>query len=497
MDRGRSLTHHGILTSQSEKGTLLAHGKGIFVAAQPVVSIIGRPNVGKSSLFNRIIGKRLAVVDDQAGVTRDRNYYTTDWNGETLILVDTGGMLPTDHRAIPDAIHEQVRIAINESAAVLFLVDATTGPTDTDLQIAQTIRKTSPGKVICVVNKTESDQIRYEIDAFRGLGLGEVYPVSALHGSGVADVLDKAVMLVQTARREEGTTSADARPQMRLAVVGRPNAGKSSLVNKLLRKNRMIVDSRPGTTRDAVDTLFYWKEKPVVLIDTAGLRKKSHVKMDMEYYANLRALESIERCDICLLMVDVEAGLGVQDLRILRKILDLRKGVLLIWNKWDTKTDKDHTTFDRLVAQSRRQFKELQFIPMISASALTGRRTSVVIEQAFKIHERMTFRVNAPEFEDHLFSWVRVHPHPAVPEDPVRFLGVKQATASFPLFRVFATNPKGVVPAYHRYLVNKIYENYDFEGCPVVVEYRPARRPKRRYRNKAGQQSGDRDTSVD
>ncbi len=461
------------------------------MAQQPIVSIIGRPNVGKSSLFNRIIGKRFAVVDDQAGVTRDRNYYTTDWCGESLILVDTGGMLPTDHASIPEAIHEQVRIAVSESAVVFFLVDVTTGCTDTDMQIARIIRKTSPEKVICVVNKAESIQRSYETDEFRTLGLGDVYPVSAVHGNGVAEILDRAVAIIRLARGEgESGAEQEGESELRLAVVGRPNAGKSSLVNRLLHSTRMIVDNQPGTTRDSIDSPLMWNGRKVTLIDTAGLRKKSHVRMDMEYYANLRALESIDRCDICVLMIDVTNGIGVQDLRILRKILELHKGVLLVWNKWDIKAEKDHKTFDQLVAESRRQYKELHFIPMVSASALTGQRTGVIIDQAFAIYERMHTRVSPTEFEDKLFSWARVHPHPVIPGKQVRFLGAKQIKAPFPLFRIFTSNPKEVVPAYHRYIVNKIYEHYDFEGCPVVVDYRTgarARRPRWNGGEAAGQ----------
>ncbi len=450
------------------------------MSLKPVISIIGRPNVGKSSLFNRIIGKRLAVVDDLPGVTRDRNYYTTEWNGETLILVDTGGLLPNDHNAIPEAIHEQVKIAISESTAVFFLVDATTGPTDIDLQIARTIRQTAPEKVLCVVNKAESILSCNEAESFRSLGLGEVYPVSALHGTGVADILDKAVALVRAKRTDAFDAPAPSDPVMRLAVIGRPNSGKSSLVNKLLHKKRMIVDDRPGTTRDAIDSVLTYHGNTIVLIDTAGLRKKAHVKMDMEYYANLRALESIERCDICILMVDVTGNIGVQDLRIVSKILEMRKGIILAWNKWDL-MPKDHKTFDQLVAESRRQYKELQNIPMVAISALNGQRVTTAVDMALKLKERMNFHVSASEFEDNLFSWVRRHPHPAIPSDPVRFLGAKQITAPFPLFRLFVSNPKGIVPSYNRFLINKIYETYDFSGCPLVLEYRPAKRPKRRF----------------
>ena len=449
------------------------------MADKPVISIIGRPNVGKSSLFNRIIGKRIAVVDDQPGVTRDRNYYTSEWNGEQLIFVDTGGMLPTDHSAIPEAIHEQVRIAVDESAVVIFLVDATTGPVDTDMQIAQIIRRTSPEKAICVVNKCESAERAFSKDEFRMLGLGEVYPVSALHGTGVAEVLDRTAEMVGKIQAAQNAVETDTGTTLRLAVIGRPNAGKSSLVNTLLHRKRMIVDSVAGTTRDAIDSEFFHDGRRIIIIDTAGLRKKSHVKHGVEYFANLRALGSIERCDICILMIDVFETIGVQDLRILRKILELRKGVLLVWNKWDV-IEKNHKTFDQLVAEARRQFRELQFVPMISVSALTGQRTTAIIEKAFKIQERMTHRVPAAEFENNVFTWVRAHPHPAIPEDPVRFLGAKQLDGPNPHFRFFVTNPKEIVPSYHRFLLNKIYETYDFEGCPVVLDYRPGKRPKKR-----------------
>jgi len=450
------------------------------VADKPIISIIGRPNVGKSSLFNRIIGKRVAVVDDLPGVTRDRNYFNSEWNGESLTFVDTGGMLPTDHTAIPEAIHEQVRIAIQESAVVLFLVDSTTGPVDTDMQIAQTIRRMNADKVIVVVNKCESESRERENESFRVLGLGNVYAVSAQHGNGVADVLDLAVKKIKEARLNAGPVSyTPEEAPLRLAIIGRPNAGKSSFVNTLLHRNRMIVDSVAGTTRDAIDSELTYNGKKVILIDTAGLRKKSHVKYGMEYYANLRALGSIERCNICILMVDTEEDIGIQDLRILRQINDLRKGVLLVWNKWDL-IEKDHKTFDQLAVETRRKFKELEHVPMLSISALTGQRTTTVIEKAYEIFERMSFRVPAAEFEDTVFSWVRSHPHPAIPENPVRFLGAKQAFGPYPHFKMFVSNAKEVTTSYRRFLFNKIYNTYNFDGCPVVIDFLPVKHAKRR-----------------
>ena len=451
---------------------------GAALSFVPVISIVGRPNVGKSSLFNRIIGKRVAVIDDMPGVTRDRNYYTASWNGLDFMLVDTGGMLPTVREAIPEAIHEQVRIAVNESDVVVLVTDGRTGPTDFDEMIAKQLKREASEKVIVAVNKAEARDVRYEADKFRSLGLGKPFSISALHGNGVADLLDEMVDLIRHKTEEIIPGSENCEDELKLAVVGRPNAGKSSLVNRLLNQNRMIVDSVPGTTRDAIDSRLVYNEKKIVLIDTSGLRKRSHIKLDLEYYSNLRAISSIERSDICLLVIDVTVGIGVQDLRILRKIFEFHKGVVVVWNKWDI-MNKDHKTFDQLVADARKQYVELRFVPMVSISALTGQRVNVILNTAMEIKERMTCRVSSSEFENRIFEWTRVHPHPAIPENPVRFLGAKQVVAPFPLFRGFVTNPESIVTSYTRYLINKIYETYDFRGCPVVMDFRPIARSKR------------------
>jgi GTPase len=444
----------------------------------PIVSIVGRPNVGKSSLFNRIAGRRIAVVDDLPGVTRDRNYMTATWNGCDFIVVDTGGLLPNVHESLPDAIHEQVQIAIDESKVVLLLVDATTGVTDLDLLIAQQFkRRKASDKVLLVVNKSESAKNLYDIDAFRSLGVGDPWPVSALHGTGVADLLDRITALTGSA--EAPGNPDESEPALRVAIIGRPNAGKSSLVNKLLGSHRMIVDSKPGTTRDAIDTMMVYEGRSVVLIDTAGLRKKSHVKQDMEYYANLRAMESISRCDICVALIDVTEGIGVQDLRIIRQVFEARKGLLLAWNKWDI-MEKDHRTFDVLVKETRQQYMELRPVPMVSVSALSGQRVTVILDEVYKIKERMQTHPGASEFEDKVFEWARVHPHPLKPGKEVRFLGARQIGAAYPLFRFFVTNPEEVTPAYERYLMNQIHETYDFDGCPLVLEFRSASKPKHR-----------------
>jgi GTP-binding protein len=442
--------------------------------------------VGKSSIFNRIIGKRIAIVDDMAGVTRDRNYHQAIWNDVEFMLVDTGGLIPNVHDILPEKIHEQVDVAIKESSVILFVVEANTGPTDLDLLVAKQLRRRFADRVILVVNKSESGNVMFEIDSYRSLGIGDPYPVSAIHGNGIADILD---MIAERVGSDEPVAfhEEDQQDILKCAIVGRPNAGKSSLVNKLLGMNRMIVDSLPGTTRDSVDSEMVYNDKRIILIDTAGIRKRARVKEGVEFYSNLRAMKSVERCDICALMVDVTDGIGVQDLRILRSIYEMRKGVMLVWNKWDLH-EKDHRTFDTLVAETKRQYMELRPVPMISVSALTGQRVQGIIDTAIQIKERMLKKISGSEFENAVFDWVRVHPHPAIPENPVRFLGARQVPAPFPLFKFFVTNPKEIAPAYERYLLNNIYETWDFSGCPVVLEFRSITKGSNRsfHGNQAG-----------
>ncbi|MFP4164662.1 MAG: ribosome biogenesis GTPase Der [Chitinispirillaceae bacterium] len=453
----------------------------------PIISIVGRPNVGKSSLFNRILRKRVAVVDDFPGVTRDRNYVKASWDEAEFILVDTGGLIPSVHESIPEAIHEQVNVAMEESAVVVFVVEAGTGITDLDLLIAKQLRRSFASKTILAVNKAESSKVLYDIDSFRTLGLGDPYPVSALHGKGVGDLLDEALSIARESF-EEPFGAEEEPEELKVAIVGRPNAGKSSLVNKFLRQNRMIVDSKAGTTRDAVDSQLQYGDRTVVLIDTAGLRKKSHVKEDMEYYSNLRAIDSIERCDVCILMVDVSRGVGVQDLRILRKAFETRKGVVLALNKWDL-LSKDHKTYDNLIAEIRHEYNDLKYVPVISVSALTGQRTEGLLKQVFEVRERMEKKLGAAEFENQIFEWVRVHPHPINPGKEVRFLGAKQVKVPFPLFRFFVTNPQEVSAGYVRYLTKRINEKYDFTGCPVVLEFRPIARGRSQKGSSSAQDS--------
>jgi GTPase len=443
---------------------------------KPVVAIVGRPNVGKSCLFNRILGKRVAVVDDLPGITRDRNYMDTDWDNVKFILTDTGGIIPHSDEPIPREIRNQVDYAIAESQAIIFLVDAQTGPTDFDLDIARMLRKKAAEKVVLAANKAESKTSEYDSSIFMSMGLGEPYPISALHGLGIGSMLDRICVIL---RSSELSQTSEAQPGLHLAIIGRPNVGKSSLVNKLLNKKRMIVDDVPGTTRDAIDSRMIHNGSPVILIDTAGLRKKTKVEWGFEYYANLRALDSIRRADVCAVIIDAERGFSEQDLKIIEQVQQYRKGIILCFNKWDL-VKKDDKTFDHLMADLRGQYAELKYAPCISISALTGQRVSTVIDRALKVKEEMSARVPTSEFKANLLRWVREKPHPVVSNQEVRILGGKQAQAAFPLFLFFTANASKVKPSYARYLANQIHEYFGFAGCPVILTFKQPGKPGRR-----------------
>jgi GTP-binding protein len=452
-------------------------------APLPIVSIVGRPNVGKSCLFNRIIGLKVAVVDDVAGVTRDRNYRETAWNGCAFSLVDTGGLVPSSKDGMVQDIARQVAIACEESDVILFLVDVKCGVSDQDIAVARGLRKQAGGNVVLVVNKCESKQAQYDIGAFMALGLGEGFAVSALQGYGVGDLLDTVTAMLKRAGKKRSLSSAmrDERDFVKVAVVGRPNAGKSSLVNKLLGHHRMIVRPDPGTTRDSIDSEMTYKGRAMVLIDTAGLRKKANVKEDLEYYCNLRAIASIDRCDVAVLVIDAALGIHEQDLRIVRKIVDMRKGILVCLNKWDL-VHKTHTTFDEFAAHIRNAYMELAHAPMVSASALTGQRVTAVLDRALEIYGRMRTRVDARELSNLVRSWAVEHPHPITENRQVTIKTCVQAEASFPLFHLMSTNPRNGLPNYKRFIANKLYDTYDFIGCPVVVDFLPIRKHAR-YNN--------------
>ncbi len=446
------------------------------MAKLPVVAVVGRPNVGKSTLFNRILRRKIAVVDDQPGVTRDRNYMETNWAGVDFTLIDTGGMMPDSKEAFAAEINRQVEIAVSEADVVLFLVAADLEPTDLDIEIAKRFRKVCAEKIVLVVNKAESNFQQASIGSYWALGLGEPMAISALHGMGVGDVLDKVLEKAQEHFDPNGEGYEDY--DIKIAVVGRPNAGKSSLVNKLLGDERVIVTEIAGTTRDSIDTSLEYNGHHVKLIDTAGLRKKGQVKDDVEYYSNLRSLGSIHRADVVVLLVDTDRKLEDQDMKIVSHVIKERKGLIICWNKWDL-IEKTHKTFDDLVKATKDDYKDLVNIPMLSISALTGKRVKDVLELAINVRDNMALMLNRSELEDNFFNWIKRWPHPFLIREQVRFLGIKQQRDLFPHFVVFCTNPQNVSESYKRFLANKIYEKYKFVGCFVKFEFKNAGRRSR------------------
>ncbi len=439
----------------------------------PIVSVIGRPNVGKSSLFNRILNRRIAVVNDFPGVTRDRNCMEATWNGQEFNIIDTGGLIPTSRESIPSEIKTQVDIAVEESTVIIFLVEAQPGPTDLDLLIAKQLRKKCKKKIILVANKSESREAKIEAHRHVSLGCGDPLMVSAIHGYGIGDLLDRICEKIKEDGKEKLPEKLEI--DLSIAVVGRPNAGKSSFVNKLLKDSRMIVDDLPGTTRDAIDSMLNYNGLNVKLIDTAGLRKKAQVNDEIEYFSNLRALGSVKRCDICVLLIDSVKKLGEQDLKIVSHVVKNKKGLVICWNKWDI-MEKDHKTFDMLVSETKKRYMEMQHVPMVSISALTGQRVTKVVEIARQIKTTMKKHIKPSDLRDDFFNWIKRHPHPFISGKEVRFLGIKQRDSHYPQFLIFCANPKSIVPSYRRFLINKFHEKYDFFGCPIILQFKLAGR---------------------
>ncbi len=444
------------------------------MARKPVVSIVGRPNVGKSSLFNRMVGARAAVVHGEPGVTRDRHYREASWDGTSFVAVDTGGLVPNAREAIPSQIRRQVDLAVEESALVVFVVDAQVEPTDLDLMIARRLLRSAGGRIVAVANKAESTRTRFSVGTYASLGTGEPIAVSALHGQGVGDLLDRIVGELKRGGGV-GEQSPDTAERIRVAIVGRPNAGKSSLVNRLLKKERMIVDNVPGTTRDAVDSFVKHRGEELVLIDTAGLRRKSRIRESTEYYSTMRAIASIQRCDVAVVMVDSVVGLQEQDLKIVERVVQQRRGVVLCWTKWDAR-EKDPRTFDQMVAEARRRYMELRHVPAVSISSVTGQRVTTLLDLVMRVRGRMSSRIAPSVLKDDLRKWVRASAHPQVGGKPVKIMGVKQRRGSPPTFVFFATNPSLVTSSYRRYLSNKLHDSYDLDGCPIALHFgTPAR----------------------
>lgn len=427
-----------------------------------IVAIVGRPNVGKSTFFNRLIGMRQAIVDEYSGVTRDRHYGNSVWNGKEFSLIDTGGYVKGSDDIFEGEIRKQVELAIEEADAIMFMVDIDTGMSPLDEEVAHLLRK-SKKEVFVVANKCDNHQRRAGMAEFYSLGLGEVFPISAMSGSGSGELLDAVIAALP---EKELDRSNEGLP--RIAVVGRPNAGKSSFINALLGIDRTIVTDIAGTTRDAVDTRYKGYGFDFVLVDTAGLRKKSKVHEDLEFYSVMRSVRVIENSDVCILMVDAEEGFGAQDTAIFSMAQRNHKGILILVNKWDL-VEKDTKTAQKFEEEIRKKIAPFTDVEIIFTSVINKQRIHRALESAMKVYDNRARKIKTSELNEELLPIIERTPPPATKGKYIKIKYVTQLPTPFPTFAFFANLPQYVKDPYKRFLENKIREMYDFTGVPVEV----------------------------
>ncbi len=434
----------------------------------PLVAIVGRPNVGKSTLFNRILGKRQAIVEDVAGVTRDRNYGEANWLDRDFTLVDTGGLDPLVEEGLFSLTREQALVAIEEADIILFVLDTRTGMAPADGEVAKILRRTDK-PVFLVANKSEGNTRELETSEFYRLGLGQVYPISALHGSGVADLLDDLIF-----KLPDKTPEIEEEHDVRVAVVGKPNTGKSTLVNKILGYERVLVSNIPGTTADAVDSLVQRNDKRYLLVDTAGVRRKAKVQGAIEHFSVLRALHAVERCNVCLLLIDSSEGIVDQDLRIAGLVHERGRGLVVCLNKWDL-VEKDHRTFDETVKDIREKLFFFPNVPIISISGLTGLRVEKIFEVVDRVYQDARKELTTREVNDTLEKAIQGHQPHLVRGQRLKFYYATQVGTNPPRFVIFTNRPKDIKDSYTRYIERIFREEHGFAGSPIRLIFKRGR----------------------
>ncbi len=434
---------------------------------KPVVAIIGRPNVGKSTLFNRIIGKRVAIVEDTPGVTRDRNYAATSYQGRDFILVDTGGLEPDSSDLILSQMKRQARIAIDEADIIIFLMDGKEGLAFADIEIADMLRQVSK-PVFYAINKIDSKKVEEGIADFYRLAVEKLYFISAEHGRCVDELLDDIYLLLPIA--EEGDSSEQDAPP-KIAVVGKPNVGKSTLVNRLLGKERLLTSPTPGTTRDAIDTIVTYYKKRYLFVDTAGIRKKARVERGVESFSVVRSLKSIDRCDIAILLIDAVEGITDQDLKIARYIEEAGKGCIIGINKWDI-VEKDDKTMDQYKKHFYSLYPYISHIPIVFISALTGNRVAKIYPEIRSVMEEYSRHITTGELNRFIGHIADRLPSSTYKGKPVKIYYATQIGVRPPKFVIFVNYPGAINPNTTRYIENSMRNQWGFRGVPIRIVIR-------------------------
>jgi GTP-binding protein len=439
----------------------------------PTVAILGRPNVGKSTLFNRILGERHAIVEDTPGVTRDRNFARTEWAGRRFYIIDTGGLEPGNEEGFAVVVHAQVQAAIREADLLVFMVDGRAGPHPVDQGIAELLR-TTQRPVLLVVNKLDKIPDETAHHEFWELGLGEPFPISSATGKASGDLLDQIVARLPEASEEERSDD-----ELYVAVIGKPNVGKSSFINRLLGEERLVVSEVAGTTRDAIDTPMRYHGRTLVFIDTAGLRKHAKIEPGVEYFSALRAQRAIDRADVCILLVDAtEQELHVQDLKIAEKAWHGGKSLIVVVNKWDL-VEKETMTAVEFEKKIRLRAPMLRHVPVLFTSALTGQRVQRVLDLVIEVAEQRKRRITTHDVNEVVRELAKRTAPPHYRGMPVKVLYATQADTAPPTFVLFVNHPKALTEAYLRYLMNGFRDAWDFRGSPIRLRIRSRREKKR------------------
>ena len=446
---------------------------------KPIVALVGRPNVGKSTLFNRLVGERMAIVDDTPGTTRDRLFGDAEWNGRVFTVIDTGGIDPTHGGRTPlsvgsvefiSDIRIQAQAAIQEADAVLFITDGETGVTEPDREVAEILRRmqrkqpdgTFQPPIFLVVNKCESRERRESAAEFYELGLSDPYPISAIHGTDTGDLLDALILALPEQKEDEQDEN------IKIAIVGKPNAGKSSLLNKLVGEERVIVSPIAGTTRDAIDMQYEYDGLPITLIDTAGIRRRGKIEKGVEEYSVIRSFKAIERADVALLMIDATTGITAQDAHIAGFIKDEWKSCVVLVNKWDA-IEKDGTTMDAYTAKILNDLNFMSYVPILYISAKTGQRVDQVMPMALRVQEERLARLTTSKINEIIHKAQDAHPHPSHAGRALKMFYGTQVRSDPPTFMIYVNDPTLMHFTYLRYLENQIRAEYGFLGTPIRI----------------------------